>query len=56
MAIVIPISIGILVLAKEIMWIYTKDVYTYVYPVLIVTALARIPFAYQSLILSLIHI
>lgn len=54
MAIVIPISIGILVLAKEIMWIYTKDVYTYVYPVLIVTALARIPFAYQSLISNLV--
>lgn len=47
MAILIPMSFGMMVLAKEIMWLYSKDVYTYVYPVLICAAFARIIFGYQ---------
>lgn len=54
MAFIIPMSLGLFVLAKEVMWLYSKDVYTYVYPVLMVTALVRIPFAYQSLLSNLV--
>lgn len=54
MAILIPMSFGVMVLAKEIMWLYSKDVYTYTYPVLICAALSRIVFGYQSIMTYLV--
>lgn len=54
MAILIPMSFGVMVLAKEIMWLYSKDVYTYTYPVLICAALSRAVFGYQSIMTYLV--
>lgn len=54
MAILIPMSFGVLVLSKEIMWLYSKDVYTYVYPVLIAAAVSRIIYGYQSIMTYLV--
>ena len=54
MAILIPMSFGVMVLAKEIMWLYSKDVYTYTYPVLICAAISRIVFGYQSIMSYLV--
>ena len=34
LALVIPINFGFIVLAQEVMQLYTQDVYTYVWPVL----------------------
>ena len=54
MAMIIPMSLGVFVLSKEIMWLYSRDVYTYVYPVLMVAALSRIVYAYQAIISNLV--
>ena len=54
MAILIPMSFGVMVLSKEIMWLYSKDVYTYVYPVLICAAISRIIYGYQSIMTYLV--
>ena len=54
MAILIPMTFGVFVLSKEIMWLYSKDVYTYAFPVLGLAALARIIFGYQSIQANLI--
>lgn len=54
MCILIPMSFGVLVLAKEIMWVYSRDVYTYVYPVLIVAAISRVVYGYQSIMTYLV--
>ncbi len=54
MAMIIPMSFGIGVLSKEIMELYSHNVYTYVYPVLIITCICRIFYAYQSLISNLV--
>ena len=53
MSILIPIALGLFVLSEEVMWLYTKDVYTYAYPVLALAALARIVYGYESIILNL---
>ena len=53
MSIMLPMVFGILVLSKEVMWLYTKDVYTYAYPVLALAALARIIYGYESIVLNL---
>ena len=54
MAMVIPMAMGVAVLSKEIMQLYTQGVYTYVYPVLVVAGVARIVYAYQSVITNLV--
>lgn len=54
MAILIPMAFGVMVLSKEIMWLYSKDVYTYVYPVLICAAISRIIYGYQSIMTYLV--
>lgn len=54
MAILIPMSFGVMVLSKEIMWLYSKDVYTYAYPVLVCAALSRIIYGYQSIMTYLV--
>ncbi len=54
MSMVIPMAMGVSVLAQEIMQLYTRGVYTYVYPVLMVAALARIVYAYQTVISNLV--
>lgn len=54
MAILIPMSFGVMVLSREIMWLYTKDVYTYAYPVLIGAAFSRIIYGYQILMTYLV--
>lgn len=53
MSILIPMIFGIFVLAQEIMWLYTKDVYTYVYPVLALAAVSRIVHGYESIVTNL---
>lgn len=53
MSILIPMTFGVLVLSKEIMWLYTKDVYTYVFPVLSLAAIARIVYGYKSIVMNL---
>ena len=53
MSIMLPMVFGIFVLSKEVMWLYTKDVYTYAYPVLALAALARIIYGYESIVLNL---
>lgn len=53
MSILIPMIFGIFVLSKEIMWLYTKDVYTYVFPVLALAALSRIVLGYESIVTNL---
>ena len=54
MLFIIPMSFGVFVLSKEIMWLYTRDVYTYAYPVLMIAALSRLVFSYQSIIMNLV--
>ena len=54
MAILAPMVFGIFVLAKEIMWLYSGDVYTYVYPVLAIAALSRIVYGYDSKLSNLV--
>ncbi len=54
MAILIPMAFGVLVLSREIMWLYSKDVYTYVYPVLAMAALSRIVYGYESVMKFLV--
>lgn len=54
MAILIPMSFGVCVLSKEIMWLYSKDVYTYAFPILALAGLSRIVFGYQSIVANLI--
>lgn len=53
MSILIPMTLGIFVLSEEIMWLYTKDVYTYAFPVLALSALARIVYGYESITMNL---
>ncbi|MBQ7233686.1 MAG: oligosaccharide flippase family protein [Bacillales bacterium] len=53
MSILIPMALGMLVLSEEIMWLYTKDVYTYAYPVLALSAIARIVYGYESIVMNL---
>lgn len=53
MAILIPICFGIFVLSKEIMLIYMNQ-YSYAYAVLMVAAITRLAFGYQSIINNLI--
>jgi O-antigen/teichoic acid export membrane protein len=53
MSILIPMTLGMFVLSKEIMWLYTKDVYTYAFPVLAVAAIARIVYGYESIVMNL---
>ena len=54
MAILAPMSFGVIVLAREIMWLYSQDVYTYTYPVLICAAVSRIIYGYQSIMTYLV--
>ncbi len=54
MAILVPISFGVFVLSREVMWLYSKDVYTYAYPVLACAALSRIVYGYQSIMTYLV--
>ena len=53
LSILLPMAFGVLVLSKEIMWLYTKDVYTYAYPVLALAAVARIVYGYESIVTNL---
>lgn len=54
MAILMPMAFGVLVLSKEIMWLYSKDVYTYVFPILSCAALARVLYGYESIVTHLV--
>ena len=54
MCMIIPMAFGAAVLAREIMWLYSKGVYTYTYPVLIIASLIRIVYAYQSVVSNLV--
>lgn len=54
LALVIPINFGFIVLAQEVMQLYTQDVYTYVWPVLIVAAISRIALSFQSVLNNLV--
>lgn len=54
LALVIPMNFGFMVLAKEIMQLYTLDVYTYTWPVLILAAVSRIALSYQSVLNNLV--
>ena len=53
MSILMPMIFGIFVLSQEIMWLYTKDVYTYAFPVLALAALSRIVLGYESIVTNL---
>lgn len=53
MSILIPMTMGMFVLSEEIMWLYTKDVYTYAFPVLALSALSRIVLGYESIAMNL---
>ncbi len=53
MSILIPMAFGVLVLSEEIMWLYTKDVYTYAFPILMLVAMARIVYGYKSIVMNL---
>lgn len=53
MSILIPMALGVFVLSEEIMWLYTKDVYTYAFPVLALSAIARIVYGYESIAMNL---
>lgn len=53
MSILIPMAFGVFVLSKEIMWLYTKDVYTYAFPVLMLIAMVRIIYGYKSIVMNL---
>lgn len=52
-SILLPMTFGVLVLSKEIMWLYTKDVYTYAYPVLALAAVVRIVYGFESIVTNL---
>ena len=54
MSILAPMVFGVLVLSKEIMWLYSKDVYTYIYPVLGLAAMARLIYGYDSIVSHLL--
>ena len=54
MAMLIPMTFGVFVLSKEIMWLYSKDVYTYAYPVLACAAISRIIYGYESIVTYLV--
>ena len=54
MSILLPMAVGMFVLAEEIMWLYTKDVYTYAYSVLGLAALSRIIYGYESIATNLL--
>lgn len=54
LALVIPINFGFIVLAQEVMQLYTRDVYTYAWPVLVVAAISRIVLAYQAVLNNLV--
>ena len=54
LAFVIPINFGFMVLAKEVMQLYTRDVYTYAWPVLVVAAISRIVLSYQAILNNLV--
>jgi O-antigen/teichoic acid export membrane protein len=53
MSILIPMTMGMFVLSEEIMWLYTKDVYTYAFPVLALAAISRIVLGYESIAMNL---
>lgn len=53
MSILIPMIMGMFVLSEEIMWLYTKDVYTYAFPVLAVAAVSRIILGYETIVTNL---
>ena len=53
MSILAPMALGMFVLSKEIMWLYTKDVYTYAFPVLALASVARIVYGYESIVMNL---
>lgn len=53
MSILVPMAMGVFVLSEEIMWLYTKDVYTYAFPVLALAAIARIVYGYESIAMNL---
>ncbi len=53
-AILTPMAFGMLVLSREIMWLYSKDVYTYTFPVLVCAAMARIVYGCESISTHLI--
>lgn len=53
MSILVPMALGVFVLSEEIMWLYTKDVYTYAFPVLALSAIARIVYGYESIAMNL---
>ena len=54
LALVIPINFGFIVLAQEVMQLYTRDVYTYAWPVLVVAAISRIVLSYQAILNNLV--
>ncbi len=54
MAMIIPICFGLMALAKEVMFVYAGEEYISAYPVLIVAAICRFAFAYQSIYTNLI--
>lgn len=54
MAMMLPMCFGLAVLAPEVMDLYSRGVYTYAYPVLIVASLARIAFSFQSIVNNLV--
>lgn len=53
MSILIPMALGVFVLSEEIMWLYTKDVYTYAFPVLALASVARIVYGFESIAMNL---
>ena len=53
MSILVPMAMGVFVLSQEIMWLYSKDVYTYAFPVLALAAIARIVYGYESIATNL---
>ncbi|NLZ56050.1 MAG: oligosaccharide flippase family protein, partial [Clostridiaceae bacterium] len=54
MVLMVPIAFGLAVLAPEIMEYFTKGKYAYVWPIMAVTSLSRIVYAYQIIMSHLI--
>lgn len=54
MSMLVPICFGIFVLSKEILDIYTHGIYTDAFQVLMIMALVRFGFGYQSILTNLI--
>lgn len=54
MSVAIPMFIGVAVLAPEIMFLYTRDVYTYAYPVLIIASVSRLITCYFAISSNLV--